>query len=519
MNNKNLISIFTILLLFFFSSKIRAQSSAKNMKDSIMLYNKMLSEKQMHKDLKVLLAIHEKANSGLYQYRSKKQIDSIYNSTIKSIKKPLSIIEFYKIILRLADYEGSVHNYTIPDLDLINFLKRQKSFFPYPLLYINGQIIFDGQSSDIPAGSRIKSINGVNDVQLMRSFYKYYTADGYTLTEKLSSSVDKSFGINYLLEYGLCDKFIIEYYSPKSASLEKKILPAVRLNERETNIKNRFSAPVTELIDFKTQPPYSFRMLNPTIGLLNLRWFGMAYGSDDPKFETYVQFLDSVFTGLDKNKIPNLIIDVRNNPGGSDPNFEQPVMYLTNKPFKENVKASIIFDPNFLPFEKYFWGVSTSQPMDSLSIKKGKEYLKDAYPVFKNNVSLQNQKYNPVYHPKSPIFKGNLYLLINENVASAASHFASLVKGYVQNVTIVGVETAGGYYVHNGHSPLVYELPNSKIKTQFSIVNLVQDAPKKENQPEGHGIIPDYEVWPSLDDFFQHKDTQMEFTLKLIKTK
>ncbi|OXB18801.1 S41 family peptidase [Flavobacterium reichenbachii] len=519
MNNKNLIPIFTILLLFFFTFKIQGQSFDNNGKDSLMLYNKMLSEKQLREDLKILLAINEKVNSGLYQYRSKKQIDSIYNTTIKSIKKPMRVTEFYKIMLRLADFEGSVHNYTIPDLDLINFLKRQKSFFPYPLVYINGQIIFDGQSSDIPPGSRIRSINGVNDVQLMQSFYKYYTADGFNITEKLSASVNKSFGINYLLEYGLCDEFIIEYNSPKSESLQKKVLPAVTLNQREINIKNRFSASVTELIDFKKQPAYSFRMLNATVGLLNLRSFGMAYGSDDPKFKTYVQFLDSVFTGLDKNKVSNLIIDVRNNPGGSDPNFEQPVMYLTDKPFKENVKASIIFDPNFLPYEKYFWGVSTSERIDSVSKKMGKEYLKDVYPVFKNNISLQNQKYNPVYHPKSPIFKGNLYLLINENVASAASHFASLVKGYVQNVAIIGVETVGGYYLHNGHTPLVYELPNSKIKTQFSIVNLVQDAPKKDNQPEGHGIIPDYEVWPSLNDFFEHKDTQMEFTLKLIKMK
>ena len=517
MNNKNLIPIF--ILLFFLSCKIQAQGSDKNAKDSILLYNKMLSVKQMQQDLKILLAINEKANSGLYQYRSKKQIDSLYNTTIKNIKKPMNITGFYKIMLHLADYEGSVHNYTIPDLDLIKFLNRQKSFFPYPLLYIKEQIIFDGQSSDIPAGSRIRSINGISDTKLMQSFYKYYTADGFNTTEKLSASVNKSFGINYLLEYGLSNEFIIEYNSPKSESLQKKVLPAVTLKQREANIKNRFSAPVTDLLDYKKQSPYSFRMLNPTTGLLNLRWFGMAYGSDDPKFEPYVHFLDSVFTGLDKNKIPNLIIDVRNNPGGSDPNFEQPVMYLTDQPFKENVKATIIFDPNLLPFENYFWGVSTSERMDSISKKMGKEYLKDVYPVFKNNISVQNPKYNPVYYPKSPKFKGNLYLLINENVASAASHFASLVKAYVQNVTIVGVETVGGYYRHNGHSPLVYELPNSKIKTQFSIVNLVQDAPKKENQPEGRGIMPDHEVWPSLDDFFQQKDTQMEFTLNLIKTK
>jgi C-terminal processing protease CtpA/Prc len=154
--------------------------------------------------------------------------------------------------------------------------------------------------------------------------------------------------------------------------------------------------------------------------------------------------------------------------------------------------------------------------MDSISLRMGKRFLKERFPVHSGGVSYQNQKYNPVYDPKSPAFNGNIYLLVNENVASAASHFASLVKAYAKNVTVVGVETVGGYYVHNGHSPLVYELPESKIKTQFSIVYVVQDAPEKPDQPEGRGIIPDYEVWPTLPDFFLHRDTQLEFVLGLI---
>lgn len=513
-------TIFAILLAIFCSLKIHGQSHDGTIQDSLLVYNKLLSEQEMFEDLEILFAIHKEANSGLYTYHTKHQIDSIYNRAFESIKRPMRVIDFYKIMLYLADYEGSVHNYTAPDLDLINFLNRQKSFFPFSLIYIDGQIIFDGKSASIPPGSRIISINGVNDAQLMQSFYKYYPTDGYTFTRKLSASVDQSFGINYLLEYGLFDEYIIEYSLPESRSIEKTILPSVTLTERERNIKNRYSAPVTDLIDFKNQSSYSFRMLDPSIGMLNLRWFGMVTGLEDPGFEPYAQFLDSVFVGLHENNVSNLIIDIRNNPGGSDPTFEQPMMYLTdNKPFKENVKANIIFDPDFLPYEKYFWGVSTSQRMDSTSLEIGKRQLKDWFPIFSNKTSWQNQKYNPTYYPKSPTFKGNLYLLINENVASAASHFASLVKGFAKNVTIIGVETAGGYYVHNGHTPLVYELPNSKIKTQFSIVNLVQDAPKKDDQPEGCGIMPDYEVWPSLDDFLQHKDTQMEFTLKLIENK
>lgn len=506
-----------MLLTALCSFNLCAQNVSKSMNDSLLFYNKTLSKQEMLEDLELLFSIHKAANSGLYAYRTKQQIDSIYGRAFENIKKPMRIIDFYKIMLHLADYEGSVHNYTAPNLDLINFLKRQKSFFPFSLVYMDGQIIFDGKSELIPVGSRIININGIADTQLMQSLYKYYPTDGYTITRKLSASVDKSFELNYLLEYGLFDEYIVEFSSPKSKSIEKVILPAVTLTEREKNIKNRYSAPVTDLLDFKLQAPYSFQMLNPSTGLLNLRWFGMVTGLEDPNFDPYVQFLDSVFVVLHENNVSNLIIDIRNNPGGSDPTFEQPMMYLTDQVFKENIKANIIFDPDSLPFEKYFWGVSTSQRMDSISLAIGKKQLKDWYPIFSNKTGLQNQKYNPSYHPKSPTFKGNLYLLINENVASAASHFASLVKGYAKKVTIVGVETAGGYYAHNGHSPLIYELPHSKIKTQFSIVNLQQDAPEKANQPRGRGIIPDYEVWPTLDNFLQQKDTQMKFTLKLIE--
>src|SRR5690606_18776118 len=150
---------------------------------------------------------------------------------------------------------------------------------------------------------------------------------------------------------------------------------------------------------------------------------GMATGIDDPAFGVYVSFIDSVFNVLHENKTHHLIIDVRNNPGGSDPTFEQPVMYLSDESFKENLDAHIIFDPKTIPFEKYFWGVSTSERIDSLTLAVGREFLKDYFYDFKDGKSHQNDKYNPVYHPKSPAYQGKLYLLINENVASAASHF------------------------------------------------------------------------------------------------
>lgn len=513
-------SLLLLCILFCLVSKnAYTQAYKQSAHDSWEHYNRVLSSEEMKEDLEILRNIHEQANSGLYHYRTKSEVDSLYNWARRVIETPMRKIDFFKIVVRIADFEGSVHNYTELDKDLLKFIESQKTFFPYALRFIEGHLIFDGTQTTIPLGSKILKINNVDASQIMKSLYKYFPADGFTKTKKMSASAERSFDLDYVLEYGLKDRYEIEYLPPNTQVPMTVTIPAVTLSERKENIKNRFSAPVLDKIDFKAQAPYSFESLEESIGLLNLRWFGFVTGQEDPKFPDYVQFLDSVFTVLDKKNVHNLVIDVRNNPGGSDPTFEQPVMYLTDHSFRENEKAHIIFDPEHTPYPEYFWGVTTEERIDEKFWDEVNVFLKERYPVFKDGISVQGQKFNPTYFPKEPQFRGNIYLLINENVGSAASHFASLVKGFVENVIVVGVESVGGYYVHNGHVPFVYELPHSKIKTQFSIVHVVQDAPQKEDQPEGRGIIPDYEVWPTLSDYFKQVDTQFDFVIKQIQSK
>jgi Peptidase family S41 len=496
---------------------ITSSLPAKQGSDSLSFYNRQLRANEMKQDLQLFLDIRKKANSGLYRYRSQKQIDSIYKWAFKEVRRPMSTVAFYKIILQLTDFEGSCHNYTEPDADLVRYYNQQRGFFPFALKYIAGNIIFNSPATQIPVGARVVSINGVADKDLMQSFYKYQTADGFTQTEKLSGSVNRSYGLRYLYEYGIRDSFAIRFIAPGTGQQQTVTVPAVSLDERKANLILRHSAPVDSVIDYNVQPKYSFKMVNPSTGLLNLRIFSMASGDDDPAFPVYVAFIDSVFQALRKNNIPHLILDIRGNPGGSDPTFEQPMMYLTDKSFKENTLAYTIFED--LPYDKYFWGVSTAAKMDSAEKARGIRMVKDYFPALHNGRNMQNPKYNPVYSPKEPGFNGKLYLLIDEDVASAGSHLASLVKAYARNVTIVGVETVGGYYGHNGHMAVIYELPHSRIKTKFSIVYVDQDAPVKPDQPVGRGIIPDHTVWPTFNDFMNNRDTQMEYVLKLIDGK
>src|SRR5690606_13929805 len=102
-----LLAILFCLLQITFSAF--AQNETQVMQDSLAQYNKMLSTNEMQEDLKLLRDIRKEVNSGLYIYHSPEQIDSIYNWAFSMTEKPLSTIDFYKIMLHLADYEGSVH--------------------------------------------------------------------------------------------------------------------------------------------------------------------------------------------------------------------------------------------------------------------------------------------------------------------------------------------------------------------------------------------------------------------------
>lgn len=101
-------------------------------------------------------------------------------------------------------------------------------------------------------------------------------------------------------------------------------------------------------------------------------------------------------------------------------------------------------------------------------------------------------------------------------MASAGSLFASLVKSD-ENTIVIGEETLGGYYGHTGHIPMTYELPNSKLRLTFSIVDLEQDVKRLSDQQFSDGVKPDFKVVQSHEDFINNKDIQLNFAIEKIK--
>jgi C-terminal processing protease CtpA/Prc len=170
-----------------------------------------------------------------------------------------------------------------------------------------------------------------------------------------------------------------------------------------------------------------------------------------------------------------------------------------------------------MPYIKYIY-TKVPRFLRPLGVGKYNKLFQEDFYVEKDNRFYQGplSQDHKIRKPNKNNFTGNIYLLTSPAVASAGSLFAAMVAGN-KNTTVIGEETLGGYYGHNGHTPLGYILPKSKIETFFSAVNLEQDVPKKENQKHNRGIIPDINISQTFEDYLQQKDTQMNFVLKLIK--
>lgn len=496
-----------VILMFFISFYSNGQS-----------IDEQFTQKKMKQDFEIFKQISKETNSGLYKYRTKQQIDSIYNWGNLQIEKLITYRDFYNLICTISNFEGSVHNdVSLPKKYVENLKNENYGYFPYPIKWIDDKWLINIDGEQIPLGAEIIELNDTKIEKIIPEFYKYYSTDGNNLTGKRIGLMT-SFSKYYRLHFGLTQNFKINYVNPISKQLETKNVEGVDYKTYIEKFRKMHSMSIDQFYyaDLKENQKYNYKQLDSITGILTIHTFDMGNETTKEHLK-YKQFLDSIFVDIKTTGLKNLIVDVRNNGGGTDPNDLITYSYLTNRNFQENIQAWISF--NKIPMLKY---IDHKVPsfIRPLFIGKFNKEFQQIFPQEKNGKFYQdeNSDDHKIRKPNQNAFNGNVYLLTSPRIASAGSLFAAMLAGNENTITI-GEETMGGYYGHNGHTPLEYKLPKSKIIIQFSVVNLEQDVPKKENQKYDRGIIPDYNITQTFSDFLNNTDTQMNFTLELIKKK
>jgi C-terminal processing protease CtpA/Prc len=242
---------------------------------------------------------------------------------------------------------------------------------------------------------------------------------------------------------------------------------------------------------------FETKMLTGSTAYLGLGTFGL----NQVQVETIGAFLDSISTA----KVPNLVIDVRNNGGGHDWVINRLYSYIAGEPMTLHGFSRAGSNTTYRTFAYSINQIPDAQIFSDYRPEEGREgfYQRSG----SGNVVQADSLIN---------YKGRIYMLTNENSVSAATIFPALLVRNHRGVT-VGRETRGAYHFMNAVKFVEVRLPSSQIVVRLPIIETHFDDVVNERVPYGRGVMPDYPVALSIEELISDGDTMLDYTLGLIE--
>ncbi|MBL0358710.1 MAG: hypothetical protein IPP72_18420 [Chitinophagaceae bacterium] len=454
-----------------------------------------ISKEKLRDDIALLKNMVQQVHAGAYAYNTPAQISFLFDSIYNTIEDPLTTREFFNKVDCAIDRLRCIHSSTtLPDI-YYDSISNKAMFFPVPLLVINDRLYVNSAAYSLQLGSEVVAVNEHPARNLIKELCIYAHTDGYSDTAK-HGAIDDDFGLNYYMAYGAFDKFTLQYTDTGSGQIRTRIVDAEKLKDINKNMYN------DTWYFYPGDASYDFEMMDDkNAAVLTIRTFG---------YETYAtrtafnHFIENSFRLVYQNNISNLIIDLRNNSGGYYSSTYPVLNYLVNTTLPEYDSATRRFDK--LPFTAYIAATDTSKLSNEDSIRKN-------FTLIRDGIYAENNEAITVWEPAQHLFKGRLFVIVNEHVASAASNFAAILKERT-NAIIIGEETGGNNAAHNA-MVFTYELPNSHLRVDIPTKRYYQPV---QQMHTGRGVIPHKYMPFTVQDVIDNTDRPMNYILDSLLT-
>jgi C-terminal processing protease CtpA/Prc len=512
--------------------------STKKYNDNV---TRTLSVEEMAEDVDFLFNKLEKRHPRLYEYISEEELQQKVKD-FKSSLKPMTSIAFYHKLYPLVSEIRQGHLRISPAFPIRERKERKRyrransQFDDLSFTWIDDQVYIKktkGKLDSLLVGSKVIAIDSVPTERLVKRWADKFASDGYNTTFQ-SPIVARNLITYYRYDVGRTDsvtlhlqkgdsvfkkqlKIIFQDSKNKKDTTEQKetskdslaqkkdTLPKLTRAEKKLKKKKR-----REKYRNKRKQGFGSREFKRIGNDSNIAYLRIKKFSGGDRWSK--KFYEETFKTIDSLQIEHLILDLRDNTGGSlkeigrlysfmateDFQFIQPIetktkLLITNRMWSG--RPSLIgnfFKMLFTPF---------TLTGDLLKTKKS------------NGKIYYNNKNTKIQPPHPLAFDGDIYVLINGVSFSASSILSSNLHGSKRAI-FIGEETGGAY---NGTVAGLYKstfLPNSEL---FLPVWMMQIETPYKDEPHGYGIKPDIEVKPKLEDFLNEKDTVLERALQEIE--
>lgn len=457
-------------------------------------YNKKLPAEKVKEDIVLLKKILEANHPSLYWFTPKDSLDYFFESAYQNLPDSLNEIQVKNKVASIVSKIRCGHTSVRFSQDFSTHTQQhQYPMFPLFLKAWDDSLVVLANAFEkdtiFKRGTIITSINGKNNRAILDSIFQFISTDGYSENYK-NQSVSLNFPAWYKTCIGLDSVYTITYIDSsgkEAVTTIKNFTPIIDTTLKKENLKKATTLAKPTRKERRQSRILSKRSMQIDTSIntayIKLNTFSNA------RLRSF--FKNSLQIIQEKN-IENVVIDLRQNGGGSMAITKRFLQYFADKPFKFADTVAAI--SRTFPHRKYIkeWGLYWF-PMNFLAHKEADNLIH--FRRFEQHYFKPKSKYH---------FNGNLFLIQGGYTFSAATMFISTLQGQ-SNVTVVGEETGGGFYGNSAvHIPTIV-LPNSKLRISLPMYRMVMN----KNRPKGRGIIPDIVIPPSSNAIKEGVDTKL----------
>ena len=420
-------------------------------------------------------------HSGLDTYTSLEEINNTLNQMKATLPDSMTAMQFYVHITPILSRIKDGHTMLLPPASVLAKSNSDSLFLPLRMFNSGDKLYVELNylpEDKIPNGSDIISINGVPAAVILNTILNGMMRDGHN-DAFARWALNWWFAEYYSYWYDHPAKYEIQFINPEGVLQNVIVDGASKEAYNEYRAKRYPNRSFTRTYDHKpgTAVVFTLDTIN-SIAIMKIKdW------DEDVLKNTYHQkirkTIDSCFDSIFLFHIQHLVIDIRDNQGGSLVNSKHVLSYLLNTSFDL--------------VDNYY---KVSNP----ALDAGNSRYK--------KTSGENSKSNKI---RKEIYTGKVYVLTNGGSFSNSGLFASTLKRN-NRALFIGEETGGSIYSLNANTKSI-TLPNTQIQFELTTKRFAIN----ETVPNtGRGLIPDYIVHPKITDLIAGKDIILEKTLTFI---
>ncbi|MGG9970842.1 S41 family peptidase [Ferruginibacter sp. SUN002] len=468
--------------------------------------NKKYSPSALKEDYTLLRNVLEKKHPSLYWYTPKDSMNFYFDSLYSTIKDSMTELQFgWKVLAPLTNKIHCGHTSFGMSKGWNKFYKevRIPSFPLYMKIWSDTMVVvanLNRKDSIIKRGTLITSINGERNQQLLQKIFTYLPTDGYADNVnyvRLSSN----FPYYHRNIFGLYQNYRVGYID--STGKEKLKFVSMFIPEIDTTKKNK-KDPEQKISkkQLKRDKVLSYRSMSIDTAANTATIILNTFTKNEGKHLR--TFFRRSFKKIRKEKIKNIILDIRGNGGGDIGMYILLTKYLRKEPFKV-ADTSYAIAKSLKPYGSVF-KQRFSNTMGLFFLTKKKRDGNYHFGYWERHF----------FKPKTRNhFDGDLYVLTNGPTFSASTLLCNALKGQ-DNVKLVGEETGGSAYGNSGIFIPDIVLKNTKLRVRVPLFRLVQFNHGVKN---GRGIMPDIYIPPSVEAVVKGIDRKMVIVKEIIADK